>query len=150
MYKSDGTCPSFSVHAFYSNSTSRLAKKSFSLTEAEMLTLPHECIANSPKSYFPLDAIKALAREKFEAGALLSDPVDEAMLNATVWQKREDNGRRNKGNWTVLSEWQIPGSRIYEALKSMKAKYASSYIVRDTTNFSSQSSKDSKTSEAAR
>jgi hypothetical protein len=106
----------FSFNLFFS------AKKAFSLTEAEMLTLPHECIANSPKSYFPLDAVKALARRKYEAGALLSDPVDDAMLSAAVWKKSQDNGRRNKGNWTVLSEWQIPGSRMYKALERMKAR----------------------------
>jgi hypothetical protein len=98
------------------------AKKAFSLTEAELLTLPHESIANSPKSFFALDAIKALARKKYTAGALLMDPVDEAMLGATVWKKTQDNGRRNKGNWSVLEEWQIPGTRMYRYMEVMKAK----------------------------
>jgi hypothetical protein len=87
-----------------------------------MLTLPHECIANSPKSYFPLDAVKALARKKYDAGALLSDTVDTAMLDARVCKKINDNGRRNKGNWSELSNWEIPGSRIHQALEIMKAR----------------------------
>ena len=98
-----------------------LAKKAFSLTEAEMLTLPHESITNSPKT-FALDAIKALARRKHRAGALLMDPVDQAMLNATVWKKIEDNGRRNRTNWRVGWGMEIPGSLLNLALEMTKAE----------------------------
>ncbi|KAF8347262.1 hypothetical protein F5887DRAFT_51143 [Amanita rubescens] len=98
------------------------AKKAFTLTESEMLTLPHESIANSPKTFFALDAIKALARRKHQAGALLMDPVDQAMLNATVWKKTEDNGRRNRTNWSVASDLEVPGSRLNLALEMMKAE----------------------------
>ncbi|KAF8210552.1 hypothetical protein K438DRAFT_1809892 [Mycena galopus ATCC 62051] len=37
------------------------------------LTLPHETIANSFKSYYALDCVKDLARRKFLAGAMLAD-----------------------------------------------------------------------------
>jgi hypothetical protein len=43
-------------------------------------------------------------------------------LGATVWKKTPDNGRRNKGNWNVLEEWQVPGSRMYRYMEVMKAK----------------------------
>ncbi|KAJ7060791.1 hypothetical protein C8F01DRAFT_1140890 [Mycena amicta] len=45
------------------------AKKSFGLTEREILTLPHESIPGSPKTYFDLSAVRALHHRKFEAGA---------------------------------------------------------------------------------
>ena len=50
------------------------------------------------------------------------DPVDEAMLGATVWKKTQDGRRRNKGNWNVLEEGQVPGSQLYRAMEVMKAK----------------------------
>jgi len=113
-----------------------------------MLTLPHESIANSPKSYFVLDQIQALARRKYNAGALLSDPVDEAMLNATVWKKVNDNGRRNKGNWSVLPEWQVPGSRLYQAMEMMKAKLALGLYLTGIVAHFACFRKDSKTANA--
>jgi hypothetical protein len=92
--------------------------KSFSLTETEMLTLEHESIVSSPKSFFLLDLVQDLAHRKCDAGALLTNPVDEAMLHARVWKKTQDNGRRNRTNWSELHEMYIPGSqlnRMFEA-----------------------------------
>ncbi|KZP30594.1 hypothetical protein FIBSPDRAFT_850485 [Athelia psychrophila] len=99
------------------------AKKAFSLTEAELLTLPHECIAASPKSYFALKDVQALAHRKHEAGALLEDPSSDpdVLEGAGVRKKRQDNGRRNKGNWADVSSWQVPGSRMFLAMQRMKA-----------------------------
>ncbi|KAF7351139.1 hypothetical protein MSAN_01676400 [Mycena sanguinolenta] len=79
------------------------AKGAFKLTEAEMLTLPHESIPNSGKSYsyYALSDVKALARRKFLAGASLVDlSADSHVLeNAGVQKKHTDNGQRNRGNW---------------------------------------------------
>ncbi|KAJ7060761.1 hypothetical protein C8F01DRAFT_1369684 [Mycena amicta] len=49
------------------------AKKSFGLTEREILTLPHESIPGSLKTYFDLSAVRALHHRKFEAGALFEE-----------------------------------------------------------------------------
>lgn len=51
----------------------RTAKRAFKLTDAELLTLPHEQIAASPKSYYALRDIQRFAHRKFQAGALLED-----------------------------------------------------------------------------
>ena len=101
-----------------------VAKKAFSLTEDEIMTLPHENIAGSPKSYFALKDVQALAKRKFEAGALLEDPnADPSVLDrAGVRKKSQDNGRRNKGNWTDVSSWMIPGSRMSLQLQAMKTE----------------------------
>ena len=92
--------------------------KAFSLTELDMQTLKHESIANSPKSFYPLDLVQDLARRKYKVGALLSDPVDEAMLHARVWKKWQDNGRRNRTNWRELDEIFVPGSRLNRMLEA--------------------------------
>ncbi|KAF7978466.1 hypothetical protein HWV62_45585 [Athelia sp. TMB] len=100
------------------------AKKAFSLTEDEIMTLPRENIAASPKSYFALKDVQALAKRKFEAGALLEDPNDDPSVldRAGVRKKYQDNGRRNKGNWTDVSSFMIPGSRMSLQLQAMKAE----------------------------
>lgn len=99
------------------------AKKSFSLTEKEILTLKHESIMHSPKTFFPLDLIQDLARKKHKAGALLTDPVAEAMLLARVWKKTQDSGRRTRKNWYELHEVEIPGSRLNLMLEARYGAY---------------------------
>lgn len=98
------------------------AKKAFSLTEAELLTLPRECIAGSLKSYFALKDVQALAKRKFEAGALLEDPnSDPSTLDrAGVREKYQDNGRRNKGNWMGVPSWTIPGSQKFLIMEKIR------------------------------
>jgi hypothetical protein len=64
------------------------------------------------------------------------DPVDEAMHGATVWKKTQNNGRRNKGNWSVLEEWQVPGSQMYRYMEVMKAKLVFALVsLRMATHF---------------
>ncbi|KAF8208410.1 hypothetical protein K438DRAFT_1961025 [Mycena galopus ATCC 62051] len=98
------------------------AKRAFKLTDAEMLTLPHEAIASSPKSYYPLDRVKDLARRKYLAGAALADLSQDpdVLETAGVRKKYEDNGRRNKGNWGSVSSFQVPGSRMAMNLAKMR------------------------------
>ncbi|KAJ6497667.1 hypothetical protein C8R45DRAFT_983789 [Mycena sanguinolenta] len=100
------------------------AKRAFKLTDPELLTLPHESIACSPKTYFALAEVKALAQRKFLAGVALVDlSVDpDALESAGVRKKYQDNGRRNKGNWTGVSPWQVPGTRMAMQLAKTKAE----------------------------
>ncbi|KAJ7159211.1 hypothetical protein C8R43DRAFT_1233989 [Mycena crocata] len=72
------------------------AKKAFSLTETEILTLPHESIPGSFKTYFALTDAKALQRRKFDSGALSSVGVKG---NLRVLRAMPDSGRRKKANF---------------------------------------------------
>lgn len=83
----------------------------------------HESIMHSPKTFFPLDLIQALARKKHKAGALLTDPVAEAMLLARVWKQTQDSGRRTRKNWYELHEVEIPGSRLNLMLEARYGAY---------------------------
>lgn len=101
-----------------------IAKKAFKLTDTELLTLPHEQIVSSPKSYYALKDVKALARRKYQAGALLEDlSGDPDVIEcAGVRKKWQDNGRRNKGNWHEASSFEVPGSRMALRLAAVKAQ----------------------------
>lgn len=100
------------------------AKRAFKLTDAELLTLAHEQIAASPKSYYALKDVKALARRKYEAGALLEDLSEnpDVIGSAGVRKKYQDNGRRNKGNWDDAPSFEVPGSRMALYMAANKAK----------------------------
>ena len=100
------------------------AKRAFKLTDADLLTLPHEQIAASPKSYYALRDVQNLARRKFHAGALFEDLSSnpDALESAGVRKKYQDNGRRNKGNWDDVPSFQVPGSRMALLLAANKAK----------------------------
>ena len=100
------------------------AKRAFKLVDAELLTLPHEQIAASPKSYYAFKDVQDLARRKYQAGALLEDLSEDpdVIENAGVRKKYQDNGRRNKGNWHDLASFQVPGSRMSLLLAASKAK----------------------------
>jgi hypothetical protein len=64
------------------------------------------------------------------------DPINEAMLGTTVWKKMQDNGWRNKDNWSVLEEWQVPGSQMYRYMEVMKAKLVFALVsLRMATHF---------------
>ncbi|KAJ7706623.1 hypothetical protein B0H16DRAFT_1746844 [Mycena metata] len=77
------------------------AKKAFGLTEAEILTLPHESIPGSLKTYFDVDDARALQMRKFAAGALLSvEPTGRwRVLKATT-----SEGRRRKANFYEIHD----------------------------------------------
>jgi hypothetical protein len=72
------------------------AKMAFRLTEQEILTLPHESIPGSFKTYYAFHAVKALHSRKFIAGALADRELkgNLRMLRATT-----DTGRRCKANF---------------------------------------------------
>ncbi|KAJ6536927.1 hypothetical protein B0H19DRAFT_1079328 [Mycena capillaripes] len=72
------------------------SKKAFNLTEAEILTLPHESVPGPPKTYFALAAARDLQQRKFAAGSLLASGVkgDLRVLKAT-----NDIGRRREANF---------------------------------------------------
>jgi hypothetical protein len=72
------------------------AKKTFGLTEAEILTLRHESVPASPKTYFALADAKALQQRKFAAGALLETDVKGTMR---VLKSTTSTGRRCKANF---------------------------------------------------
>ncbi|KAJ7120644.1 hypothetical protein C8R46DRAFT_929198, partial [Mycena filopes] len=72
------------------------AKKAFSLTEREILTLRHEAIPASPKTYFAVADVRALQRRKYIAGALLSA---EPKGKWRVLKVTTSSGRRKKANF---------------------------------------------------
>ncbi|KAJ7105506.1 hypothetical protein C8R44DRAFT_745672 [Mycena epipterygia] len=83
--------------------------KAFSLTENEILTLPHESILGSPKTYFALADAKALQRCKLAAGTLLETGVKDGYLR--VLRSETDEGRRKKANFWCIHEGD---ARLYE------------------------------------
>ncbi|KAJ7618215.1 hypothetical protein DFH06DRAFT_1107312 [Mycena polygramma] len=88
------------------------AKKAFGLTEAEILTIPHESIPSSPKTYFALADAKALQQRKLAAGAIL-----EADVKGTwrVMKSSTNTGRRCKANFSSFYDGD---ARVYEHLYS--------------------------------
>ncbi|KAJ7106847.1 hypothetical protein C8R43DRAFT_1243760 [Mycena crocata] len=86
------------------------AKKSFSLTETEILTLRHESIPSSPKTYFALADVKALQKRKFDAGALLEMDVKGTWR---VSKSTTSTGRRCKANF---SEVYNGDARVFELM----------------------------------
>ncbi|KAJ6497679.1 hypothetical protein C8R45DRAFT_1129820 [Mycena sanguinolenta] len=80
------------------------------LTETEILTHPHETIANSFKSYCTLADIQDLARRKFLAGAALADLSTDfdVLEDAWVRKKYTDNGR---ASWDNVSSYEVPAIR---------------------------------------
>ncbi|KAJ6476654.1 hypothetical protein C8R47DRAFT_1051961 [Mycena vitilis] len=88
------------------------AKQSFSLTETEILTLPHESVPGSFKTYFSLPAVKALQQRKFAAGALLAVGVKNDYLRC-VLRSQSSGGRRKKANFECIHSGDV---RTYEHL----------------------------------
>ncbi|KAJ6480665.1 hypothetical protein C8R47DRAFT_1135463 [Mycena vitilis] len=88
------------------------AKQSFSLTETEILTLPHESVPGSFKTYFSLPAVKALQQRKFAAGALLTVGVKNDHLRC-VLRSQSSVGRRKKANFECIHSGDV---RTYEHL----------------------------------
>ncbi|KAF7356431.1 hypothetical protein MVEN_00976000 [Mycena venus] len=78
------------------------AKKAFNLTEREVLTLPHESIPASPKTYFALADIRALQQRKFVAGALLDTDLKGQLR---VLKSTTNTGRRCKANFVCLYDY---------------------------------------------
>ncbi|KAE9386623.1 hypothetical protein BT96DRAFT_948987 [Gymnopus androsaceus JB14] len=63
------------------------AKSKYSLTDADILTLRHESISNSPKSFFSYVDVRNLAEKKFASGAM-KDGYDLPELRALVWRPK--------------------------------------------------------------
>ncbi|KAJ7106863.1 hypothetical protein C8R43DRAFT_1045353 [Mycena crocata] len=86
------------------------AKKSFSLTETDILTLRHESIPSSLKTYFALADVKALQKRKFDAGALLEMDVKGTWR---VSKSMTSAGRRCNANF---SEVYNGDARVFELM----------------------------------
>lgn len=87
------------------------AKKAYSLTEQEILTLPCESIPASPKTYYSHADVKAMQKRKVEAGALFSDEVKGPLR---LLQALTNTGRRCKGNFLEVHSDIDP--RVYEMI----------------------------------
>ncbi|KAJ7685923.1 hypothetical protein B0H17DRAFT_1225227 [Mycena rosella] len=94
------------------------AKKEFGLTEAEILTLRHESVTASPKTYFALADAKVLQQRKFAAGALLNVDVKGFMrvLKSTI-----STGCRCKANF---SEFYNRDARVSEHIYGANGRIA--------------------------
>ncbi|KII85454.1 hypothetical protein PLICRDRAFT_56695 [Plicaturopsis crispa FD-325 SS-3] len=82
------------------------AKSAYKLTEAEMLTLPHESIPLSPKTFYAQDAIVDLAQRKLDAGAMKIDfMMPSSLMNFTIrrFKKSDNDNRRRKANFSQIS-----------------------------------------------
>ncbi|KAI0059332.1 hypothetical protein BV25DRAFT_1829117 [Artomyces pyxidatus] len=85
------------------------AKHAYGLTEKEMLTLPHECIPNSLKTFFACAQVGALAlrKEKFFNPDFVVPPKDAnkqlspglVASPRRLFKKEEDDNRRRKANF---------------------------------------------------
>ncbi|KAJ7092288.1 hypothetical protein B0H15DRAFT_1021040 [Mycena belliarum] len=94
------------------------AKKTFGLTEAEVLTLRHESIPRSPKTYFSLADVQALQQRKFDAGALFDV---ELKGNIRVLLATASTGRRCKANFSQVYDGD---ARVYEYLHGPNGRIA--------------------------
>ncbi|KAJ7493879.1 hypothetical protein FB451DRAFT_1164744 [Mycena latifolia] len=103
------------------------AMKAFGLTEMEILTLRHESVPASPKTYFALADAKTLQQRKFAAGSLL---VLDVKGNLRVLESTTSTGRRCKGNfWDMYNGDARVYERTYDAngqIARAKAKAAAS------------------------
>lgn len=108
MYKSDGTytsppdaCTRVCVLILIIRPP---AKSQFKLTETEVLTLQHEAIPCSPKTFYAREDVKALALRKYEAGAVKlgvePDPSDP--IYGRRFKKVSENVRGRKQNFREM------------------------------------------------
>ena len=84
MYKHDG--PLLTYTPLRSSEFIPVARKAFGLTEQEILTLPHESIMASPKTFFLYKDVKELAIQKFLAGAYKSDVGDPRLASNIMFK----------------------------------------------------------------
>ncbi|KAK7462208.1 hypothetical protein VKT23_007813 [Stygiomarasmius scandens] len=85
------------------------AKSSYSLTENDLASLPHESIANSPKTFYRYHDVEELAMKKWANGAMKDDyePPEVKgtgqirLFKKTITDERNAN-RRVRTNWSDL------------------------------------------------
>ncbi|VDB96720.1 unnamed protein product [Peniophora sp. CBMAI 1063] len=82
------------------------AKSSFGLTDKDIMTLRHEAISGSPKTFYSLIDVKNLSFEKFAASALSLDfkmPGQPKNGTVRIFQKTDHSpNRRTRTNWRDL------------------------------------------------
>ncbi|KAJ7060780.1 hypothetical protein C8F01DRAFT_1083748 [Mycena amicta] len=99
------------------------AKKSFGLTEREILTLPHESIPGSLKTYFDLSAVRALHHRKFEAGALFEE-IDHRFTFIRVLLSSGAGSRQSKKNFFDPHPHTGTTLKMHDALYGPEARIA--------------------------
>ncbi|KAL0954099.1 hypothetical protein HGRIS_005246 [Hohenbuehelia grisea] len=103
------------------------AKSAYKLTEAEILTLRHEEIQASPKTFFPLQDVIDLAERKFLFGAGDIMPLQVDKLQLRVWKKTSTaNNRRTRGNWDDNAGHMVFVMELAQKLKAVNAAKKSS------------------------
>lgn len=109
MYKSDGLSHLVSFYALPhhgSHFVTLTAKSAYSLTENEMLALPHEAISCSSKTFYSQVDAKALSRRKFEAGAAKDGlACEEVRGSLRLFKKTDNDNRRRRANFTALFDY---------------------------------------------
>ncbi|KAF7344294.1 hypothetical protein MVEN_01720900 [Mycena venus] len=95
----EGCIPPFAMLLERMSCSKNGANKAFSLTENEFLTLLHESIPSSLKTYFALADAKPQQRRQLAAGALLEGGVDGGYLRVLRWEN--DEGGRKMANFLV-------------------------------------------------
>ncbi|THU97375.1 hypothetical protein K435DRAFT_965531 [Dendrothele bispora CBS 962.96] len=86
------------------------ARSSYSLTDTDLSSLPHESISNSPKAFYRYDDIKDLAAQKLEKGAMkegyeLPETKESSQIRLfkkTIQDERRNADKRVTANWSDL------------------------------------------------
>lgn len=86
------------------------AKTAFGLTEQEILTLPHESITQSRKTFFSYRDVRNLAIRKFNAGACRIEVhfpgqvVSRGRMVRVFRKLKQKTRRRARTNWMDMEE----------------------------------------------